>query len=111
MTNKEAAQSLRALATVYESLEEETPLPSLTCFAYTKDQVVRLIKAIGGRFEKDMGDENDEHASIKYKSLKIPGFTIWIYRSKVCKLVRREIEWDCEPLLSPEDEAEIEGVR
>lgn len=110
MTSREIAANLRKLAEAYDVDGYLLP-PSLNAFCSAKDEVVALIKAIGGKFDKDMGREEDGYASIKYKSAAIPGFTIWIDRSKVCKLVRRKIEWDCEPLLSPEDEAEIEAVQ
>lgn len=110
MTSREIAANLRKLADAYDVDGYLLP-PSLNAFCRAKDEVVALIKAIGGKFDKDMGREDDEYAFIKYKSLTIPGFTIWIDRSRVCKLIRQPIEWDCEPLLSPEDEAEIEGVR
>ena len=107
MTSREISANLAELAKVYDR-DEYLFAPSLNCFCSTKDEVVALIKAIGGRFDKDMGREDDPYASIKYKSQRIPGLTIWIDRSKVCRLIRRPVEWDCEPLLSPEDEAEIE---
>lgn len=110
MNSREIAASLRKLADAYDVDAYLMP-PSLNVFCSTKEQVVGLIKAIGGKFDKDMGRDDDQYASIKYMSLTIPGFTIWIDRSKVCKLVRHPIEWDCEPLLSPEDEAEIEAAR
>lgn len=109
MTSREIAANLRKLADAYD-VDGYLQPPSLNVFCSAKDDVVNLIKAIGGKFDKDMGRDDDQYASIKYKSLTIPGFTIWIDRSKACKLVRRPIEWDCEPLLSPEDEAEIEVV-
>ncbi len=107
MTSKEVAATLRKLADAYDV---DAPLlaPSLNVFCSSKNEVIALIKAIGGKFDKDMGRDDDQYASIKYKSLTVPGFTIWIDRSKVCRLVRRPIEWDCDPLLSPDDEAEIE---
>lgn len=110
MTSREIAANLRKLADAYDVDAYLMP-PSLNVFCSAKDEVVGLIKAIGGKFDKDMGRDDDQYASIKYMSVTIPGLTIWIDRSKVCKLVHRPIEWDCEPLLSPEDEAEIKAVQ
>lgn len=112
MTSKEISTSLAEMAKVYDT-GEDLPIPQLNVFCSAKDEVVALIRAIGGRFDKDMGREDDReddpYAYMKYSSQRIPGLTIWIDRSKVCKLIRRPVEWECEPLLSPEDEAEIEA--
>ena len=58
-----------------------------------------MITAIGGRFER----RNSDYYT-KLISKTLPEFALCIARDKVC---RKIVTYDCEPLLSPEDEAEI----
>jgi hypothetical protein len=107
MTNKEMAQSLAGLATVYGAIADNAGLPQSTdhglCGLYcqTKDQVIAAIRAIGGRFNK----RNNDDYFMYYDSVRLPGVYVYIDRSKVCR--RLNPIYECEPLLSPEEEAEI----
>ncbi len=105
MNNSELAASLRALAEVYGAIEQELPQPSMWIFASSKAEALGLVKAIGGTFRKDMGDETKEYSDITLHSVRIAGVRISLPRNKVC---RKTVKWDCEPLLSKEEEAEVE---
>jgi hypothetical protein len=108
LTNLELAGSLRALADMYErNAEAELIKPMLYVFAHSKGEAIAIIKAVGGKFKKHMGLDNDPYSQITFKSERIPGLTVQIARDKVC---RKTVKWECEPLLSPEDEAELETV-
>ena len=83
-------------------IDSSLPIPSLKIYATTKDQVIALIRAIGGKFVKRIGWSGD---TMYYDSQRLPGVSVWIYRNLVCRRVTPEYE--CEPLFSPEEEAEI----
>ena len=103
MTNKQIAASLLELANVYGTAPDDTDVcrPLLTLFAQTKEQVIATIKAIGGKFTKHEGVTTDY---MEYRSVKIPNVRISICRDRVC---RKIVTYDCEPLFSHDDEAEI----
>lgn len=104
MKNSEIAEIILGVATVYNVTPDETPLkePNLTVFATSKDEVIAVIKATGGKFRKRLGYGGD---SIYYESERLGGFSVHIDRSAVCRMI--PARYECEPLLSPEDEAQI----
>ena len=103
--NDQFAQNARRLADIYEREENADVMrPALNIFADTKAEVLKVIRAVGGRWTKHVpGGDLDYH--IRLESAAIPGLTVFIPRDKVC---RKTVKYDCEPLLSPEDEAEVE---
>lgn len=42
-----------------------------------------------------------------YESERLPGFSVWIPRDKVCRKI--PARYECEPLLAPEEEVEVFG--
>lgn len=108
MTNFEYSLSLTLLADLYESrpgLTEYDRL-NLTVYCGNKEDVIRVVKAVGGKFQKKyLGEDN--YAVIRFESDKIPGFAVVVSRDKLCK---KTTTWECEPLLSLQDEEEILSV-
>lgn len=106
MTNKEISAVLYQLSKVYETAPDgaEISQPTLTMFVYSKAEAIATIKAIGGKFTKHVGITPDY---MEFRSARIPGVTISINRDSVC---RKIVTYDCEPLLSPAEEADIMAV-
>ena len=105
MTKQELAHTLRELAQIYEKPENENLVqPGLHIFVDTKDQLLALVRAIGGKFTKDMGSEWESYPNVTLESLRL-GVKICIPKDKVC---RKVVRYDCEPLLSPQEEAEVD---
>lgn len=106
MTNTELASRLRLLAEVYDGKDDiELAHPWLSAYVSSKDEAVALVKAIGGKFDKDMGGGDVTYSTVTLTSHRIAGFTIKLPRDRVC---RKTVTWDCEPLLSKDEEAEVE---
>lgn len=104
MTNVEVADKLEKLARRLREAEE-IEMPTWYKFCTSKEEVVKAIKAIGGKWlKRESSYANSEYATIDLDSQEFP-ITVSIHRDKVC---RRTITWDCEPLLAPEDEAEVQ---
>jgi hypothetical protein len=97
--NKEHAEKLRKLADIYESSEKTIPSSGLHIFVDTKEELINAIKAIGGMFTKETGE-----TWVTLRSERIHGLNLNIWRDSVC---RKIVTYQCEPLLSPEDEAEV----
>ena len=104
MTNTEIAKTLMDVANVYGTTPDETVLkkPLLTVFATSKEEVKSLVHAVGGKFTKRLGYGGD---SVYYESARIPGFSVHVDRAAVC--VKIPARYECEPLFSPEEEAEL----
>lgn len=102
MTNKELAKSLRGLAEIYENTEGLTQKPGMYLYASSKAELLVLIHQIGGRFTKKYNQYN-----LNLYSLRIPGLTLSIARDAVC---RKVVTYECEPLLSPNEEDEIDAA-
>jgi hypothetical protein len=111
-TSRDFARNLRALADWLDS-KVEFKMQSIEARApynefYEKDDFIAAVKAIGSGTKGEGLMDN----YLKYKSTTTPKgteFAFEINRSKVCKLVRpaQPAEYDCEPLLSHAEEAEI----
>ncbi len=96
------AVGLSELATVYGKPENaDLPTPIVIVMVYDKAALVRMIRAIGGKFTKRANEY-----SLVLESERAPGVQIDIPRDKVCKKI---VWWDCEPMLSPNDEAEVDA--
>lgn len=108
MTHKEIAASLLELANVYETTPDDAGISDMggkvSLYATTKTQVIATIKVIGGKFIK----RGDDDYFMYYDSVRIPGVYIYVERSVVCRKI--PARYECDPLLSPEDEAEIMAV-
>jgi hypothetical protein len=100
-TNLANAEKLLALAKVYRDATVTLTDPYLTIMTWTKVDCAKWIRAIGGRFVKKEGPVND----IRFVSSRIPCIEVAIPRNIICR--RLNPEYECEPLLSPEEEAEI----
>jgi hypothetical protein len=101
LSNSEFAATLRATADLYDT-HPDLPQLHTTIYVFNKADLLRALKAIGGRFTKEFGDYQ-----ARYNSQAIPGLTVSIDRDKVC---RKVVTWDCEPLLSDEEQAEVDLV-
>jgi hypothetical protein len=71
---------------------------------WTKEKFLKAAKALGS-FSKEYND-----ASLKIKNELPMGAQVYmeVSRDKVCRLVQ-EAKYECEPLLSPEEEAELDA--
>lgn len=105
MTNAETADTLFKLAETYRAASTPLLAPNLGAYASSKDEVIALIKAVGGKFTKKLSYGEDY---IYYNSHHIPGFSVTIPRDRVCRKI--PARYECEPLLSPGDEQEIEEI-
>lgn len=99
MTNKQFSMKLRLVADVYEHAEiEDLSQASLSMYVTSKKAVIDLVKSIGGKFTKSMDEYN-----YRLNSERL-GITIVAPRDKFCKKI---VTYECEPLFSKEDDAEI----
>jgi len=108
MTNTETAKMLMDLANVYGTTPDEIPLsaPLTTAHVNTKQAVIDLIKAVGGKFKKEPLYEGAD--TMLFRSARIPGFDIWVPRDKICRKI--PARYECEPLFSAAEDAEIMEV-
>ncbi len=104
MKNEDLARSFAKVAEVYaDPANKDLVQPVFVISTWSKPSLLHAIKAFGGKFTKKMfGDE-----TLYLESKDFPGVQISIPRDKVCK---KTITWDCEPMLSPEDIAEVDAA-
>jgi hypothetical protein len=103
MNNVATADSLVRLAEVYVKPENAALVaPHVSIHTDTKQELISILRAIGGKFTKHPGDYY-----LTFKSVQLPGVHVNICRDRVCKKV---VTWECEPLLSPEDLVEVEEL-
>ena len=102
-SNAAWAKKLRALATKVEG-DESLPRPSVECsfYIYSKEEAQEILRGFGGKWTKDVVGDG-EYANYILTSADF-SLRIVLPRDRVCK---KTVTWDCEPLLSPEDEAEL----
>jgi hypothetical protein len=101
MTNREWAGMARELAGIYESAEEGVSRPMMGVFVWSKEELVRVVKMVGGKWKKNADDSSEQ---MKLESERVKGFVVYIPRSVVC---RKVVTWDCEPLMKDE---ELRGI-
>ena len=110
ITNAQFAQQLRELADRWELLPEETRRPvGLTLYCWhDKTLAALVVKTIGGHWDKTVKDTNTSFSAMVYTSRET-GLEVQLYRDGICKIVRpaQPAEYECEPLLSPEEEDEL----
>ena len=102
MDNNQFASVLEALAKKYRENEK---LPQLTLLAWrnSKTELVNALRGFGGKWSKFIPKGEDGY-SIVLSSVDFAPLQLYIPRDRVChKIVR----FECDPLLSPEDEAEV----
>lgn len=102
-TNKQFAETLAKLAEFYRGAPEGLDKPILRIYVYGKEELLKWIRAIGGTWTK----ETTAYDDINFESKRIPGFSVQIPRDRIC---RKVVTWDCEPLLSKEEEEEVAAV-
>jgi hypothetical protein len=102
MTTREYAAGLRKIADFLDSRPEfETDIaPSLSLYYYHKEKFIVAAKALGSA-TKIFSD--GDYAMLRLTAKDAP-VTLGIQRDKVCK---KTVTYDCEPLFSPEEVAEI----
>jgi hypothetical protein len=97
-------ETLRTLADIWEKPENAAlQKPALYVWCSTKQELLAVIRAIGGKFTKTIG--TGEYAYITLVPDRAPELRINISRDRVC---RKIVKWECEPLLLPEEEREID---
>lgn len=100
--NRKHAALLRSLADVYELTTTGIAQNYTGIHTSDKEELLSTIAAIGGKFIKKYDDYY-----LRLESLRIPGVSVIINRDKVC---RKVVTFDCEPLLSPDEENEIDAA-
>lgn len=113
-TSHDYADSLIRLAEFLRTkpafnIEESDAVASLYLFWPHKEVFLGLVRAVHGGEKEYIG--HDEDAEVAYTVTLPTGEWVKgkIRRSNVCKLIRAA-EYDCEPLLSQAEEAEIGQV-
>jgi hypothetical protein len=101
-TNVEFAEKLEELAIKYRE-NEALPQPMLFHSIASKEAAATIIRGLGGKWTKKTSPDTSEYSSITLTSEKF-GTIISMPRDLVCK---RTVVYDCTPLLSPEEEAEL----
>lgn len=107
MTNQEFAIELRKIADFYENeAPEDFSKPRhILVIVNSKQEVLEIAKTVKP-FKKDY-DSEQEYAYGHIRPERFPLLDYMFPRSSVCK---KTVSWDCEPLLSPEEEKELEEV-
>ncbi len=102
MTNNEFANHLIRIAEEYVA-HPDLPQPTLgiSIHFWDKTTLVTALRKLGGKWQKTISS-GGEYYEITREDLPLLKFVI--ARDKVCKKV---VTWDCEPLLSPEEEREV----
>lgn len=105
MRSHEYAQKLHEIATFLESKPEfetgATPRLSFY-FWFDKENFLAAVRALGS------GKKVFSGSDFRYEVSAAPISAV-ISRDKVCRKVRDE-EWECEPLLSPQEEETLTPV-
>ena len=108
MTNQEFASKLRTLADKWEQLPEQKNTPLLFVENSRKEDAVAIVKGIGGHWTKTITNPDHPYARVVYASRET-GLEVSLYRDSLCRIIRpaQPAQYECEPLLSPDEEAEI----
>jgi hypothetical protein len=99
VTNLELSATLEALAKKYRE-NADLEQVRLTAWMYEKQDLAALLKGLGGRWAKEISSED----TFRFSTSIYPGLVIYIPRDKVC---RRIVTYECDPIMSPEEEAEV----
>ena len=103
MTNMELAEQLEKIAAKYRE-DDTLPQVGVSEYFWDKENLVSAIRGFGGKWIKHDGG-NDEFASIRLESVDYAPMVLSVSKSRVC---RKVVSYECEPLLSPSDEADVE---
>ena len=114
MQAHEIAAELRKLADHYEQFgEAELISPSLefNLLGASKEQFLAVARTLPHPFEKDYGRESDPYAFAKLTFRGGIDVHAIAYRKTVCRVIKpaQEAVFECEPLLSEAEEAQIGG--
>jgi len=110
---KDVAVELRRIA---DSLEQEPDAeverPSLAWFLREKESMQTLARILPHPLKKDVEDPARSFSSIKITAESCTAICVYasIERSRICRLVRpaQPAEYECEPLLSEDEEEALE---
>jgi hypothetical protein len=114
-SGKEIACELRQIADHYEGLADVElirPRLEFNCLSSGKDKFIIAAKNVPRPSAKDYGKEGDPYAFIRVNHagnhIDVQAFAM---RSDICKIIKpaQPAEYDCEPILSIEEQAEIEA--
>ena len=104
MNSHEYANKLKELAEFLLSRPEfETSTdrgPSIYQYFWSKEPFLAAVKALGA------GTKEYDSTDLNYSPAAFPYMKVSISRTKVCRKVQEE-KWECEPLLSQEEEMQI----
>lgn len=103
MTNQEYAAKLEAIASIYKTHEGIKQPTSQRVYADTKDELRSTIKTIGGKWTKEDHRYGSEY-SVMVFTHTLSGLEVQIDRDKVC---RKIVRYECDPVMSPEEETEL----
>lgn len=102
MTSHEAANKLSEMAEFLRSKPEFEIGRALTIYRHfwEKESFLAAVKALGS------GEKVYDSTDLNFVPAGCPDINISISRNKVCRKVQEE-KWECEPLLSQEEEASV----
>jgi hypothetical protein len=103
LTNAEYAATLRALADFYEGSDLQHR-PTLTIYPYSKAGTQEVLRAMGGKWHKEMPADDTVFNYIRLRPERFPGVEISVSRDEFCT---RHVTYDCKPILSPDEEKEL----
>lgn len=104
MTSEEYAAQLRSIADLYEA---NPALPigfGLSIYLDSKEQVRSVLKMVGGKWSKEIRCCSTDYHVIVFTHIAT-GLCAQVPRDKVCRKVLR---YECEPIMTPEEEAELD---
>lgn len=106
MTSHEYAEKLEELAAYLKSKPEFDTTENHIDFGWaimSKDKFLPIVRSLGS------GQKEFTNTQLYYRPIGLPAdveLRIFISRDKVCRKIQEE-KWECEPILSPEEEAEL----
>jgi hypothetical protein len=102
MDNAQFAAQLRQWADLYEKHPELPRGYGVIIYATGKEEVKKTITLIGGKWSKSISGSED-YQSVNFTHVQT-GLVCNVSRDRVC---RKIVSYDCDPIMSPEEEAEL----
>ncbi len=101
MTNAEFAAQLRSFADLYDAHPTLRRGYGLTLYVDTKEEVRSILKSIGGKWGKEVDSSMRDYPTLTFTH---HGTGLQVRVSREC---RKIVTYDCEPIMSSEEEAEL----
>lgn len=105
--NQILGASLAALAARLQQIPSPDLPFSMGMWVYSKEEILAAVRAIGGKWKKEGWTAEGDNYSVRLESVDFPPLQIYCPRDKVC---RKTVTWECEPLFSKAEEAEVDAA-